>query len=55
MSRKVYIEITTLVVLNIDEGIETKDVVDTMDITVSHTRVSVEDVEIGDFKIIDSK
>lgn len=55
MSRKVYIDMTTTIVLMIDEGVDISDVIETMDITIDHSGAIIEDIEIKDFEIIDSK
>jgi len=55
MSRKVYIETTIVIALTVDEGVDISDVTDTLDITINHSGATVEDVEIEDFEIIDSK
>lgn len=57
MSRKVYAEITFKVVLNVNEGIETSDVINELDCSFETTTddSDVELVEMIDYEIKDSK
>ena len=57
MSRKVYAEITFRVVLNVNEGIETSDVINELDCSFETTTddSDVELVEMIDYEIKDSK
>ncbi len=57
MSRKVYIEVTTRVILDMDKGIEVSEVVSEMDYSFASTTSGavVVDTEITSHKVLDSK
>jgi hypothetical protein len=57
MSRKVYVNVTTRLILNMDEGIAVDEVISEMDYDfTSQTKgVEVLDTEIRDHEVIDSK
>lgn len=57
MSRKVYVDVTVRLIINMDDGVETEDVINELDYDFSDTtdKASVEDSEITDYEIIDSK
>jgi len=55
--RKVYVEATVKIVINVDEGVEVGDVVQVLDYNFSDTtgNADVMDAEILDYEITDSK
>lgn len=57
MSRKVYIDVTVRLVINMEEGINVSDVIQEMDYSFdSQTdNVDVIETEIKDFEVADSK
>ncbi len=57
MSSKVTVEIKVNVILTIDEGVEVNDIIDELeyDFTDTTTQATVEDTEITDYEVIDSK
>jgi hypothetical protein len=57
MSRKVFVEVKVKLVLNMDEGVEVGDVISEMDydFTSQTSGVEIEDTEILDHEVMDSK
>lgn len=57
MSRKVYVEVTTRLVLSMNEGIEVSEVVAELDydFTSRTAGVEVTDTDIRDYNVVDSK
>lgn len=57
MSRKVYVEVTTRIIMRMEEGIDVDDVISEMDYEFnSRTEgVDFEDTEIRDYEVKDSK
>lgn len=57
MSRKVYVEVKTRLIINVDENISIKDVIDDMNYNfISQTEgADIEDTEIQDYEVTDSK
>lgn len=57
MTRKVEIELTVRLLLTADEGVEASEVVDTLDYDFrdTTTRADVEDMEILDYEVKDSR
>ena len=57
MARKVYVNVTTRLILDMDEGIPVDEVISEMDYNfVSKTEgVDIVDTEIQDYEVIDSK
>jgi len=55
MSRKVYIEIKTRLVINMDEGVEVSEVMENISFNSTDDRADVEDTEIIDWEVTDSK
>lgn len=57
MSRKVYIEVKTRIIIDMDEGIEVAEVVSEMDYNFASTTTGavVVDTEITSHKVLDSK
>jgi|GEM_PF-2075977 len=57
MSRKVYVNVTTRLVIEMDDGVELSDVINAMcyDFTPSWDTAEVVDSEITDYEVIDSK
>lgn len=57
MSRKVYVNVTTRLIINMDEGIKVSDVVSEMDYNFSSQTEGAEivDTEIRDHEVKDSK
>ncbi len=57
MSRKVYVTIKVNVIMTIDEGTEIGDIINEMDydFTPSTENVTIEDTELVDFEVTDSK
>lgn len=57
MSRKVYVEVKTRLIINIDEGTEVSEVIEEMsyDFDSRTDGADIEDVEIRDFEVKDSK
>ncbi len=57
MSRKVEIELKVRVKVNVDEGVEIGDIVNEMDYEFrdTTTQATIEDTEIIDYELIDSK
>ena len=55
--RKVYVEVVSRIIINMDEGIEVSDVIDEMDYSFnSQTQgADIVDSEIQDFEVMDSK
>ena len=55
--RKVTVEIKVKAIINIDEDIELEEVIDEMDYDFSDTttKATVEDTEMIDYEVIDSK
>ena len=57
MSRKVYINVVTRLIINADDGVEIDEVMENMDydFTSNSDGADVEDTEIRDWNITDSK
>lgn len=58
MSRKVQVNITMKAILRIDEGKSVEDVINELDYTLfpsESSNCSVEDTEILDYEVVDSK
>lgn len=57
MSRKVYIEVTTRIIVNMDEGVEVQEVLDEIgfDFFSNTEGAEVEDTEIVAWGVTDSK
>lgn len=57
MSRKVYVEVTTRLIINMDEGIEVQEVISEMDynFTSQTDGADIIDTEIRDHEVKDSK
>jgi hypothetical protein len=57
MTRKVFVQVTVSVVINMDEGIEVSEVLNDMDYNFkSNTNgADVVDTELSDFEVYDSK
>lgn len=57
MSRKVYVEVTTRIIMEMDEGIEVGEVIEEMDYDFGSQTAGVDfvDTEIRGFEVIDSK
>jgi hypothetical protein len=57
MSRKVYVEVTSRIIIDMDEGVEVSDVIEEMDYDfVSHTDgADIVDTEIRGHEVQDSK
>jgi hypothetical protein len=55
--RKVYVDVKIKVIMNMDEGIEVGDVIDEMDydFTSNTDGVDIEDTEVLDYEVTDSK
>jgi hypothetical protein len=55
--RKVYIELTTKIILNIEDNVDVNDVVNEMeyDFKIDSDQGEIVDTEILDYSIIDSK
>jgi hypothetical protein len=55
--RKVYVDLTVRLILNVDEGMEVGNVVDELDYSFDDTTGSatVEDTEITGHEVVDSK
>jgi hypothetical protein len=55
--RKVYVEVKVKLILNMDDGIEVSEVMDEMDYNFAPntTGVDIEDTEIKDYEVTDSK
>jgi hypothetical protein len=55
--RKVYVKVTSRLILNMDEGVEIEDFISNMDydFTSNTDGVDIHDMEITDFEITDSK
>jgi hypothetical protein len=55
--RKVYVNVTTRLILNMDEGIELDDVISDMDYSFesTNTGADVVDSEITNYEVTDSK
>ena len=57
MSRKVYVEVKTRIIMDMEEGIEVGDVISEMDyeFTSQTENVDFVDTEIRDYEVTDSK
>lgn len=57
MARKVYVNVTTRIIIDMEEGIEVSDVISEMDynFTSNTDNADIVDTEISDFEVIDSK
>jgi hypothetical protein len=57
MSRKVYVTVKVNVIMTVDEGTEIADVINEMDydFTPSTENATIEDTELVDFEVTDSK
>lgn len=58
MSRKVYVDLKVRIIFNVDEGVEISEVIDDMEynfMTDNNKGCSIEDTEITDYEVIDSK
>jgi len=57
MSRKVIVEIKTKVTMIVDEDIEVSEIIDELDYDISDTtsKATIEDTEIIDYEVVDSK
>ena len=57
MSRKVYVEVKTRLIIQMDEGVEVDDVIQEMDYNFQSNTVGADivDTEIRDYEIQDSK
>jgi len=57
MSRKVYVEVTSRLIIHMDEGIEVSEVLENMDYNFTYVedRAEIVDTEIRDWEITDSK
>lgn len=55
--RKVYVDITFRVWMNVDDGVEISKIIDELDYTILDTTAyaEIEDTELTSFEIIDSK
>ena len=55
--RKVYVEIKSRVIINMDEGVEVSDVIEEMDydFTSQTEGADIVDTEIRDYEVTDSK
>ena len=56
-TRKVYVEVKTRLIINADEGVDISEVIQEMnyDFTSQTNGVDIEDTEILDFEVTDSK
>lgn len=59
MSRKVYVNVTFRLIINMDEGTELATVMDELDYTIESNQyddtVSIEDTEMIEYEVTDSK
>jgi len=56
MSRKVYVNVTLHVILQVDDGVELSDVMDEADFNfLPDERATVEDVSMRHYEVADSK
>lgn len=57
MARKVYVNVTTKLIIHVDEGTDVNEVLENMDydFTSTHDTADIIDTEIQDWNIIDSK
>ena len=57
MSRKVYVEVTTRLIIDMDEGIEVDEVIGELDYDFTSTTdgADIVDTEIRDYEVKDSK
>lgn len=55
MSRKVYMNLTVKVIMEIDEGKEIADIVDELNYAIESDDAIIHDTEIIDYDITDSK
>jgi len=57
MDRKVYVNVTTRVIIRADEGVEINDVLENMEynFTSQTEGADIEDTEVQDWEITDSK
>ena len=57
MARKIYVAVRVRLIINAEEGIEIKDILDEMDYNfVSQSEgADIEDTEIQDWEVLDSK
>ena len=57
MSRKVYVEVTSRLIIHMDEGIEVSEVMENMDYNFTYVedRAEIVDTEIRDWEVKDSK
>ena len=55
--RKVYVNVKTRLIIEMDEGIEVAEVLDNMDynFTSNNDEAEITDTEIKDYEVIDSK
>jgi len=57
MSRKVYVNVVTRLIINMDEGVDVDDVIADMDYNFSSStdNADIIDTEIRDYNVLDSK
>ncbi len=57
MSRKVTVKVEVKLTMKVDEGVEVSEIIDEMDYNFSDTttQATIEDTEILDFEIMDSR
>jgi hypothetical protein len=55
MSRKVYLEIKTKVIMTINDGVDVSEVVNDMNYNFSSEDATIEDTELLDYEVTDSK
>lgn len=58
MDRKVYVDLTVRVIMNIEEGVAVDNIVNELDVNVGYNmdeRAMVLDSSVEDFQVIDSK
>ena len=55
MSRKVYIKVVTRLIVRVDDGQEIDEVMENMDYNFQSDDADVEDTEIRNWEVIDSK
>jgi hypothetical protein len=55
--RKVTVDLTVRLKLNVDEGVEVSEIIDELeyDFNSTHDNATVEDTEITDYEVVDSK
>jgi hypothetical protein len=53
--RKVYVEVKVKLIINCDEGLEISQIIDEMDYSFTTGKAEIEDTEILDHEVTDSK